>query len=166
MLITAFCTNIPGVQRQADFTQWLSQTVLASLYPGGPYERKYLAMLLLNTLLEVWNTPDSRTKTYTPPSCPSGGSATLACNAGTLVIGDHWFQAFCNGFFEAPTIHVLLGTPCLYGCLCSCWYSVLDSCLYDCLCTCLGSCLYSRFRVAATDQVPGTQAYVAATLAR
>ena len=141
--LNSLLDKLAGVQRQADFMQWLSQTVLASLYPGGPYERKYLAILLLNTLLEVWNAPDTGTKTYTPPSCGPGGSAALACNAGILVIGSHPFQAFCDGFFEAPSVHVLLGTPCLFTCLYSCLYSCLSHSLYNSMYSCLHSCLYS-----------------------
>lgn len=95
---------------------WLSQTVLASLYPGGPYERKYLAMLLLNTLLEVWNAPDGGSKAYTRPSSSTLGHAGLACQAGTLLIGSHRFQAFCDGFFDAQTIHLLLGMHCFCCC--------------------------------------------------
>ena len=91
---------------------WLSQKVLASLYPGGPYERKYLAMLLLNTLLEVWNAPDGGSKAYTRPSSSTQGDTGLACNVGTLVIGQHQFQAFCHGFFDAQTVRLLLGTSC------------------------------------------------------
>ena len=133
------------VQRQADFMHWLSQTVLASLYPGGPYERKYLAMLLLNTLLEVWNAPDGGSKAYTRPSSTSQGDAGLACNAGTLVIGNHQFQAFCDGFFDAQTIHLLLGMNCLCRCcLPSC---CLRSCClrYCCLLSC---CLPSRHGIS------------------
>ena len=105
-----------GVQRQADFMHWLSQTVLASLYPGGPYERKYLAMLLLNTLLEVWNAPDGGSKAYTRPGSTTQAGAGLACNAITIVIGNHQFQAFCDGFFDAQTTRLLLGKNCLCSC--------------------------------------------------
>ena len=114
--------------------QWLSQTVLASLYPGGPYERKYLAMLLLNTLLEVWNAPDGGSKAYTRPTINPTPDTGLACNAGTLVIGNHRFQAFCDGFFDAQTMHLLLGMRCLYSCcmcscfMCSCHTDVAESC--------------------------------------
>ena len=87
--------------------QWLSQTLLASLYPGAPYERKYLAMLLLNTLLEVWNTPDAGSKSYTKPS--SSQDNAVVSNAGTLVVGKYRFKAFCDGFFGAQTTQLLLG---------------------------------------------------------
>ena len=44
--------------------QWLTGILLASLYPGAPYERKFLAVLLLNTVLEVWRAPTADTKFY------------------------------------------------------------------------------------------------------
>ena len=101
------CALAAGVYRQEAFMQWLSQTLLASLYPGAPYERKYLAMLLLNSLLEVWNAPHAGSKSYTKPI--SAEDNALISNAGTLVIGKYQFQAFCEGFFDAQTTQVLLG---------------------------------------------------------
>jgi hypothetical protein len=44
------------------FLQWLSQMLLSSLYPSAPYERKYMAMDLLNAMIEVW----SLTRTHHP----------------------------------------------------------------------------------------------------
>ena len=99
-----------GVQRQESLMQWLSQTLLASLYPGGPYERKYLAMLLLDTVLEVWNAPDAGAKYYTRPASPSNNAADG--DVGTIVIGKHRFRAFCQGFFDARTTQMLLGRSC------------------------------------------------------
>ena len=89
--------------------QWLSQTLLASLYPGAPYERKYMAMLLMNTLLEVWNTPDAGCKAYTKPS--SRGKDVPSKNAGTLVVAGFRFNAFSDGFFDPETTKMLLGKP-------------------------------------------------------
>lgn len=90
--------------------QWLSQMLLACLYPGAPYERKYMAILLLNTLLEVWNAPDAGCKSYTKPS-RLGNSAAPARDAGTLVVGGLHFTAFCDGFFDPQTTKLLLGEP-------------------------------------------------------
>ena len=42
----------------AAWTQWFTRLLLGSLYPGAPFERKFMAMLLLETLLTTWNTPD------------------------------------------------------------------------------------------------------------
>lgn len=87
--------------------QWLTQTLVASLYPGAPYERKYLAVLLLDTLLEVWNSPDAGCKSYIRLE---GRQQSLpASNAGLLLVGQHRFKAFCDGFFEAKTSKLLLG---------------------------------------------------------
>ncbi len=100
--------------------QWLSQMLLACLYPGAPYERKYMAILLLNTLLEVWNAPDAGCKAYTKPS--SRENASLANTPGTLALGGLRFNAFCDGFFHPETTKLLLGKPvsvmtavCLHG---------------------------------------------------
>ena len=87
--------------------QWLSQTLLASLYPGAPYERKYLAMLLLKTLLEVWNAPNAGCKYYTKPTSHQG--VVSATSAGFLMTGGVKFQAFHEGFFGPQTTRVLLG---------------------------------------------------------
>ena len=96
-----------GVQRQEAFMQWLSQMLLACLYPGAPYERKYMAILLLNTLLEVWNAPDAGCKSYTKPSIRE--HASLTDSPGTLVLGGLCFNAFCDDFFHPQTTKLLLG---------------------------------------------------------
>ena len=36
------------------WTRWLVRTLLASSYPGAPYERKYMALDLLNAVAETW----------------------------------------------------------------------------------------------------------------
>ncbi|KAJ7522573.1 hypothetical protein O6H91_18G018000 [Diphasiastrum complanatum] len=43
------------VEDMQDFMTWLSQLVIYSLYPSGPYERKNMAMELFGALLEVWS---------------------------------------------------------------------------------------------------------------
>ena len=88
--------------------QWLSQTLLASLYPGGSYERKYMAIVLLNALLEVWKAPDAGCKSYTKPSSQQGVSAADGSGAA-LVAQGRPFRAFCHGFFGPQTTHLLLG---------------------------------------------------------
>ena len=42
----------------AAWTQWFTRLLLGSLYPGAPFERKFMAMLLLETLVTTWNSPD------------------------------------------------------------------------------------------------------------
>ena len=47
-----------ALQPVAAWTRWLTRLLLGSLYPGAPFERKFLAMLLLEALLSTWNSPD------------------------------------------------------------------------------------------------------------
>lgn len=50
---------IPAALRPvAAWTQWFTRLLLGSLYPGAPFERKFMAMLLLETLVTTWNSPD------------------------------------------------------------------------------------------------------------
>ena len=42
-------------ERCAAWTRWLVRTLLASTYPGSPYERKYMALDLLNAVAETWD---------------------------------------------------------------------------------------------------------------
>ena len=106
-MLTSAWWSAAGVQRQQDFMQWLTQTLMASLYPGAPYERKYLAVLLLDTVLEVWNSPDISCKSSSTHQ--DGEESLHTGNAGLLIVGLLRFKAFCDGFFEAKTIRLLLG---------------------------------------------------------
>ena len=36
------------------FTEWLTRTLVRSAYPGAPYERKYMALDVLNAVAETW----------------------------------------------------------------------------------------------------------------
>ena len=47
-----------ALQPVATWTQWFTRLLLGSLYPCAPFERKFMAMLLLEALLTTWNTPD------------------------------------------------------------------------------------------------------------
>lgn len=52
--------SIPEMQ---EFMQLLSQYLLSSLYPSAPYERKNMAMELLNAIIEVWSlSPETKPK--------------------------------------------------------------------------------------------------------
>ena len=104
------------MQRQQYFMQWLTQTLVASLYPGAPYERKYLAVLLLETLLEVWSSPDISCKPNVRNK--NGEDSVHTGNAGLLAVGALRFRAFCNGFFEAKTTRLLLGKPSMVALHC------------------------------------------------
>lgn len=106
-MLTSAWWSAAGVQRQQDFMQWLTQTLVASLYPGAPYERKYLAVLLLDTVLEVWNSPDISCKSNSRHE--DGEESLHTGDAGLLIVGSLRFKAFCDGFFEAKTTRLLLG---------------------------------------------------------
>ncbi len=54
-----FKALVPAALRPvAAWTQWFTRLLLGSLYPGAPFERKFMAMLLLETLVTTWNSPD------------------------------------------------------------------------------------------------------------
>lgn len=66
--------------------RWFTRALLGSVYPGAPFERKFLAMLLLNTLVSSWNLPDKAMRKSMPwrcrtrnPCCPS--LIPLPCSA-------------------------------------------------------------------------------------
>lgn len=44
-----------SIAEMQEFMQLLSQYLLSSLYPSAPYERKNMAMELLNAIIEVWS---------------------------------------------------------------------------------------------------------------
>ena len=46
------------MQLAAGWIRWFTRALAASLYPGSPFERKFLAALLLNALVSVWSAPD------------------------------------------------------------------------------------------------------------
>jgi hypothetical protein len=88
----------PGLQRQQDFMQWLCRFLLGCMYPGAPYERKYLAMELLNMLLEAWS-PRSA-------AAVDGGSVYVRPEPVTDVDA---FEPFCAGFLGRGTVELLMG---------------------------------------------------------
>ena len=64
----------------AAWTRWFTRLLLGSLYPGAPFERKFMAMLLLETLLATWNTPDKANRQNF--RCPQQRlPSTLSCSA-------------------------------------------------------------------------------------
>ena len=98
-----------GVARQAAFLRWLSATLLGSIYPGAPFERKHMAMMLLNTLLFAWTSDSGH-------SAPARGAkrerdiahaAAQRPKAIATSIGD--IDAFCPGYAGPPFILAILG---------------------------------------------------------
>lgn len=83
--------------------QWVTGYLVACLYPEAPSSRKYLAMQLLNTVLDVWQTPNGSTKFYQRPE------DTVLESSGALRIGQHTFAPFCPGFFGPDLTQKLLG---------------------------------------------------------
>ena len=80
---------------------------MGCLYPEAPSSRKYLAMQLLNTVLDVWQTPNGSTKFYQRPG------DTVLEDGGALRLGQHSFAPFCPGFFGPELTQKLLGEACL-----------------------------------------------------
>ena len=83
--------------------QWVTRYLVGCLYPEAPSSRKYLAMQLLNTVLDVWQTPNGSTKFYQRPE------DTVLEDGGALRIGQHSFAPFCPGFFGPDLTQKLLG---------------------------------------------------------
>lgn len=44
---------VPDLSKQVAFIWWLKDLLLASLYPGAPFQRKYMALSVLNLLLKT-----------------------------------------------------------------------------------------------------------------
>ena len=57
------------------WTRWLVRTLLASSYPGAPYERKYMALDLLNAVAETWGM-------MTGDAVSGGGSSSTGYTMG------------------------------------------------------------------------------------
>lgn len=99
--------SVAGLQQQAAFTSWLSRALLGSLYPGAPFERKFLAMLLLNTLLVVWDTPDKAVRCSSP-----GYGYREGCLAALLRLADAQdVRLLCPGFLGAKTVQASCSIP-------------------------------------------------------
>ena len=91
---------LAGLQQQAAFTRWLCRALLGSLYPGAPFERKFLAMLLLNTLLLVWDAPDKTVRCSSP-----GYGHREGCLAALLrLAGAQDVRLLCPGFLGPKTV--------------------------------------------------------------
>ena len=113
-------------------------------------------MLLLNTLLDVWNAPDVDSKSYTKPSSQqnssqqnsshpnssqqnsshenssqqeSGKDESHRRDLGAMVIGGVRFQAFCEGFFGPQTTRLLLGEPYIVTYVITPACIAVDSCM-------------------------------------
>ena len=92
-----------GLQHLQEFVQWVTRYLVGCLYPEAPSSRKYLAMQLLNTVLDVWQTPNGSTKFYQRPD------DTVLEGDGALRIGQHSFAPFYPGFFGPDLMQKLLG---------------------------------------------------------
>ena len=80
--------TIPEMQ---EFMQLLSQSLLSSLYPSAPYERKNMAMELLNAIIEVWSLASKNDPTKV--TCP--------------IVSD--FSPYQTGFLSAEAVLVVVG---------------------------------------------------------
>ena len=82
-----------ALQPVAAWTRWLTRLLLGSLYPGAPFERKFLAMLLLEALLSTWNSPDKANRQnfrheMRPLCCH--GCRELSLHSTSLQWTDRW----------------------------------------------------------------------------
>lgn len=59
-----------SIAEMQEFMQLLTQYLLSSLYPSAPYERKNMAMELLNAIIEVWS--------FSPEEKPTGTNSLIA----------------------------------------------------------------------------------------
>jgi hypothetical protein len=101
------------VRRQQAFMQWLTRTLLGSVYPGAPYARKNFALELLTTVMDCWQEEQAWVAS---PLSPAGQVAAAAAAAGgaaddgsradpAAIFG---FQPFCEGFVSAESTELLL----------------------------------------------------------
>ena len=60
------------------FMQWACRTLVSGLYPGGPYARKLLCVVLLNAVLDCWAAAGGATR----PGGAGGGPASGGGGAG------------------------------------------------------------------------------------
>ena len=49
-----FESSVIAAEGAGEFVEWLIDLSLASTYPGAPYERKYMALDMLNAVAETW----------------------------------------------------------------------------------------------------------------
>ncbi|KAF6263138.1 putative death-receptor fusion protein-domain-containing protein [Scenedesmus sp. NREL 46B-D3] len=106
-----------ALQRQYSFVRWLSQTLMDSLYPGGPYERKYYALQLLAVLLAQWkptsaDIPSSSRGSSTGSS--SADASTAETNSAAAAAAADWPAAaavmpLCDALLSPAAVQVLLG---------------------------------------------------------
>lgn len=86
-----------SIVEMQEFMQLLSQYLLSSLYPSAPYERKNMAMELLNAIIEVWSL-SPQTKPMETNSLVAEGfspyqAGLLSAEATLVVVGaivDSW----------------------------------------------------------------------------
>jgi len=73
-------------ERCAAWTRWLVRALLASTYPGSPYERKYAALDLLNAVAETWDPSETPSDTSPNPDASHDGSdpESLSARADAL----------------------------------------------------------------------------------
>ena len=74
MIYVVAARSLAELQLAASWMRWFTRALLASLYPGSPFERKFLAMQLLNALVSVWNVPDKALRGSHPNRCDQSSS--------------------------------------------------------------------------------------------
>ncbi|GAB4815827.1 hypothetical protein N2152v2_002873 [Parachlorella kessleri] len=89
---------LKGVALSERWLRWLSNTLMASVYPGAPFARTFMAVELLNALLEGFG--DLIVPGQAPTALPSG------CEVRPLPPGS--FAPFCPGFASKALVDLLL----------------------------------------------------------
>jgi hypothetical protein len=97
-----------ALERIQDFMQSLSSTLLASLYPGGPFERRLFAQELLLSLLEIWG------ETAWASSAAADTAGKVAEGGEADGGGRHWqllhaFQPFDEALRSQEATAALMG---------------------------------------------------------
>lgn len=110
-----------AIKRINEWLQWLTATSLASLYPGAPHERRFLALQLLNNVLDVWQEqpPAASAAVQSPLGAPTPSPQQQQQQGPRVAEKAHLqqqqlllpaLQPFCPGFFSGGTVTTLLGT--------------------------------------------------------
>jgi hypothetical protein len=76
-----------ALARMEAFLQWLSRALMASLYPGAPFERKHFALELLLLLLGVWGEPAWASKAAAAAAAANGSGGEEGAEEGRGAAG-------------------------------------------------------------------------------
>ena len=114
--------TLAGLKRAAAFTRWLGRALTGSLYPGAPFERRHMALRLLDSWLTAWEDPHKAMRGGEGPGlvqgCRRGAAGPLGRDAhgdwsgvqGLITAGRRAGVEFLPpGFLGPSTVKTLLG---------------------------------------------------------